>query len=116
MVMDYRGYGFTREGQEMFYRDIRKQKQEIENMNIDEDVKEDLISQTDNLVKEYESSKIRHLNAQIFKIKSEADSKRIENASKTIASKLREINDGLEDIKKKHVPGNHLMDGKNSWN
>lgn len=114
--MNYRGYDFSRKGQEKFYKDIERQKQEIRNMEIDENTKESLLSQTENLSREYQKSKIRYLNSQIFKVKAEANAKKVDKSARTIASKLSEINDGLEDIKKKHVPGNHLMDGKNSWN
>lgn len=116
MVMNYGGYGFSREGREKFYEDIEKQKKEIGSMDIDEDTRENLLSQTENLVKEYEKSKIRHLNSKIYKIKAENNIKKTENARKTIVSKLREINDNLEHWKKMNVPGKHLMYGDISYN
>jgi len=116
MVMDYKGYGFTRKGQERFYRDIEKQKQEISNMDVDECTKENLLEQTENLIKEYEKSKIRHLNSEIYKIRSEENSKKRDRAVKTITSKLGEINDSLEHWKKMNVQGKHLMYKDNSYN
>lgn len=116
MVMDSSGYGFSREGQKKFYEDIEKQKKEIKNMDIDEDTREDLLGQTENLIKEYEKSKIRHLNSKIYKIKAKNNIKKTERAHKTIVSKLNDINDNLEHWKKMNVPGKHLMYGDISYN
>ncbi|HKL23946.1 MAG TPA: hypothetical protein VJ912_01285 [Candidatus Nanoarchaeia archaeon] len=116
MVMDYRGYGFTREGSKRFYRDIEKKKEDINKMEISEDVREDLLNQTEKLVEEYERSKIRHINTKIYEIRTKSNIKKQNKKVKKIKSKLEEINDNLGHIKKNHVFGKHLMYGDNSYN
>lgn len=115
MVMDYNGYGSSRKEQERFYGDLEKKKQEIRNMEIDEKTKEDLLSQTNKLADAYEKRRISDLNSRILEIRAGNSAERLENASKTIVSKLSEINDNIEHWKKMNISGKHLMDGNNSY-
>lgn len=114
--MDYSSYGFSVREQKRFYRDLENEKQDIRDMEIDEKTKEGLISQTNKLADTYEKSKIRYLNSKILEVRAGKSTKKIENASRTIVSKLGEINDNLEHWKKTNIPGKHLMDGDNSYN
>jgi len=116
LYMDFNGYGFDKKDSERFYQDMDSKKQEINEMDVDKETKKSLLSQADEVIKEYERTKIRCLNAEIYDIRRNSVLDKARKDKKYIESKLEERNHNTGIWKKLNVPRDHLMYKNNSWN